>query len=156
MLEKTRQTIRIDITTGDIITPKEIDYSFQLMFEDRHISILAYNLESVLAEKLETILIRGTANTRMRDFYDIYIITTLRRNDIRWKYLPSAFKKTAQHRGSHARVFESGQDYLNSIERSDSLKRLWERYKIKNPYVGDLQWDIVKQSLRELFERVMK
>ena len=73
-LDKTRQTLKVDITTGDYVTPKEIEYRFKLMFEDREINILAYNLETVLAEKLETIITRGITNTRMRDFYDIYIL----------------------------------------------------------------------------------
>ena len=72
-LDKTCQTLKVDITTGDFVTPREIEYSFKLMFENRTISILAYNLETVLAEKFDTVITRGVTNTRMRDFYDIYI-----------------------------------------------------------------------------------
>ena len=71
IFDKTRQKLKIDITTGDYVTPKEIEYAYKLMFEDRTISIMAYNLETVLAEKFETIITRGVSNTRMRDFYDI-------------------------------------------------------------------------------------
>ncbi|MBT3273396.1 MAG: nucleotidyl transferase AbiEii/AbiGii toxin family protein [Spirochaetales bacterium] len=156
VLEKTKQTMKIDITTGDVITPKEINYSFKLLLENRQIRILAYNIETVLAEKLETILVRGTANTRMRDFYDVYIITTLRKSDIRWGVLATAFRKTAQHRETYARIVESGHEYLEDIENSDVLERLWGRYRDKNPYVEDLEWVDVKKSLRNLFERVMK
>jgi len=75
VLDKTRQVLKVDITTGDFVTPREVQYYFKLMFEDRTISIMAYNLETVLAEKFETVITRGVANTRMRDFYDIYILT---------------------------------------------------------------------------------
>ena len=74
-LDKMRQAVKIDISTGDIITPGAVEYSYNLMFEERAISIWTYNLETLLAEKLETIMARGTANTRMRDFYDIYTIS---------------------------------------------------------------------------------
>ena len=74
LLDETRQTLKVDITTGDPITPAAVDYSFKLLFEDRTIQIKAYNLETVLAEKLETIFSRGVANTRMRDFYDVYVL----------------------------------------------------------------------------------
>lgn len=74
-LETMNTPLKIDFSTGDIITPREVLYSFKLLFENRTISILAYNLETILAEKLETLLSRGTANTRMRDFYDIYALT---------------------------------------------------------------------------------
>lgn len=74
--------MKLDITTGDVIIPSEVEYSFKLMFEERNISIKAYNLDTVLAEKIESILARNVANTRARDYYDVYILLTLRRNDI--------------------------------------------------------------------------
>lgn len=74
-MDKMRQPLKIDVSTGDIITPDAVEYSYKLMFEDRTISIWTYNLETLLGEKLETIMARGTANTRMRDFYDIYVLT---------------------------------------------------------------------------------
>ncbi len=92
-LDRTKQTMKMDITTGDVITPREIEYSFKLLLEDRSISILAYNLETVLAEKLETILTRGTVTTRMRDYYDLYILTTLWGKDIQWELFRSAYSR---------------------------------------------------------------
>ena len=73
-IETMHPPLKIDFSTGEVITPREVSYSFRLLFEERTISILAYNLETVLAEKLETLLARGTANTRMRDYYDIYVL----------------------------------------------------------------------------------
>lgn len=71
-LERMRQPFKIDISTDDAITPGAVEYKYKLMFEDRSISVLSYNLETLLAEKMQTILARGLANTRMRDFYDVY------------------------------------------------------------------------------------
>lgn len=94
-----KQTLKIDITTGDAITPREVGYKFSLMLENRTIEILAYNLETVLAEKLETIVSRGTTNTRMRDFYDIYILTKLQADNINQELLIEALNETAKKRG---------------------------------------------------------
>ena len=87
--------LKIDISTGDAITPREVRYSFKLMLEDRSIDIWAYNLETVLAEKLETIITRATANTRMRDFYDIYILEQLHGNTLNAQILHDALLATA-------------------------------------------------------------
>lgn len=98
VLDKTKQTIKVDITTGDKITPNAIKHSFRMMFTDKSLSILAYNLETVLSEKIETILTRGTTNTRMRDFYDIHVLYRLYNNNLDYDVLKSAFKETATHR----------------------------------------------------------
>ena len=100
--------LKIDISTGDAITPREVRYSFKLMLEDRFIDIWAYNLETVLAEKLETIITRTTTNTRMRDFYDIYILEQLHGTTLNPKILHDALLATAHKRGS--------EKYLNQAE----------------------------------------
>lgn len=100
-LDKTKQTIKIDITTGDVITPAEIEYPFQLMFEDRKINVLAYNLETVLAEKLETILSRNVVNTRMRDYYDVWLLSNLKKSCIEIPVLNLAFTGTRPKRGTY-------------------------------------------------------
>ncbi len=151
VLDKTRQVMKVDITTGDKITPHAVEYSFKLLFENRSISILAYNLETVLAEKLETILSRSTASTRMRDYYDIYILTTLRAPDINWGLFSEAFKNTAEKRGSYNRLLETGHDSMGEIERSQVLADLWSRYQQKNSYADDLTWVQVIASVKELY-----
>lgn len=88
-----RVNMKIDITTGDVIIPKEVEYSFKLMFEERDISIKAYNLNTILAEKIESILARNVSNTRARDYYDVYILLTLRKNDVDIKSLQNAIRK---------------------------------------------------------------
>jgi len=95
-LENMHTPLKIDFSTGDVITPREVSYSFRLLFEDRTISILAYNLETVLAEKIETVLARGTANTRMRDFYDIFVLTTAQAHNIDNVTLKDALEKTSK------------------------------------------------------------
>ncbi|WP_347488264.1 nucleotidyl transferase AbiEii/AbiGii toxin family protein [Desulfoscipio sp. XC116] len=134
VLDKTRQVMKVDFTTGDSITPRAVEYSFRLLFENRNISILAYNLETVLSEKLESILLRSTANTRMRDYYDVYILTTLRNQDINWDLFSEAFKNTAEKRGSYSLLLETRHDRMGEIEQSQVLTNLWSRYQQKNNY----------------------
>jgi predicted nucleotidyltransferase component of viral defense system len=124
VLDKTKQTIKIDISTGDFVTPKEIKYNFQLMFEDRSIPILAYNVETVLAEKLETILSRGITNTRMRDFYDIYVLTKTHSFDK--KVFKSALEKTSDNRNTAPQVAEADR-IIEVIETSSLMADLWKR-----------------------------
>ncbi len=151
ILDNTRQVMKVDITTGDKITPQAVEYSFKLLFENRSINILAYNLETVLAEKLETVLSRSTANTRMRDYYDVYILTTLRAQDINWSLFPQALKNTAEKRGSYSHLLETGDDIMGEIEQSQVLADLWSRYKQKNSYVDDLTWRQVIESVKMLY-----
>ena len=99
-VDESRIPLKVDITTGDKITPRAIKYSFKLLLEDRNIEILAYNLETVLAEKLESIISRATENTRMRDFYDIYILTKLQSQNIDLELFKQALKATAGNRSS--------------------------------------------------------
>lgn len=154
ILDKTRQIMKVDITTGDMITPKAVVYYFRLLFENRSISILAYNIETVLAEKLETILSRSTASTRMRDYYDVYILTTLRMQEINWHIFIEAFRKTAEKRGSYHRLIEKGHDNINEIEKSQELSKLWDRYQKKNDYASDLSWTEAVESVKNLYSKV--
>ena len=93
-------SLKLDITTDDKITPKEIEYQFKLLLEDRNISVLAYNLETIMAEKLETVISRGDQNTRSRDYYDIYILTKLQYLNIEPNALKAALEATTEKRGS--------------------------------------------------------
>jgi predicted nucleotidyltransferase component of viral defense system len=155
LLDKTKQIMKVDITTGDIITPDAVDYSLNLLFEDRTISILAYNIETVLAEKLETILSRSTASTRMRDYYDVYILTTLQEHSINWDLFVLAFRKTSQKRGSNKRLLEYGYENVEEIEKSAVLSELWIRYQNKNKYASDLSWDRVLSSVKNLYRKTL-
>jgi predicted nucleotidyltransferase component of viral defense system len=114
--------MHIDITTGDFVTPKEVEYSFKLMFEDRNIKILAYNIETVLAEKFESIITRGLTNTRMRDFYDIYILTLTHKIDV--AIFKSALDNTATKRKTLGQIMDS-EKIIDRIEASQIMIRLW-------------------------------
>ena len=142
--------LKIDISTGDAITPREVRYSFKLMLEDRSIDIWAYNLETVLAEKLETIITRTTTNTRMRDFYDIYILDQLHGNTLNRQTLYDALLATAKKRGTERHLAEA-MDVLNEVESSPVMQKLWESYRRKFSYAADLEWSIIMRAVRSLY-----
>ena len=142
--------LKIDISTGDAITPREVRYSFKLMLEDRSIDIWAYNLETVLAEKLETIITRTTTNTRMRDFYDIYILDQLHGNTLNRQTLYDALLATAKKRGTERHLAEAV-DILNEVESSPVMQKLWESYRRKFSYAADLEWNIIMRAVRSLY-----
>jgi predicted nucleotidyltransferase component of viral defense system len=147
ILDKTKQMIKIDVSTGDFVTPKEIKYDFQLMLEDRSISVMAYNVETVLAEKLETVIARGITNTRMRDFYDIYVLTKTHSFDK--KIFRSALEKTSENRNTALQMAEAD-DIIETIEKNSLMVDLWKRYQKKYSYAADISWQMVMDSVRQL------
>lgn len=144
-----RVNMKIDITTGDEIIPREVEYSFKLMFEERDISIKAYNLNTILAEKIESILARNVANTRARDYYDVYILFTLRRRDIDLESLRNAIRKKAEERNTLVYV-ENKKTYLKNIEESEDLNAIWESYAQKFAYAKGIQFTEITNILREI------
>ncbi len=147
VLDKTRQTMKMDITTGDFVTPREIEYSFKLMFEDRTISIMAYNLETVLAEKFETVITRGVANTRMRDFYDIYILTTTQVIDD--TIFRAALKKTVEKRNTVQQMTVLD-EVVQTVAASTVMASQWQRYQKKYSYAADITWEMATHALKDL------
>lgn len=121
-------SLKLDITTGDKITPREIEYQFKLLLEERSISVLAYNLETILAEKLETVISRGDQNTRPRDYYDIYILVKLQSSNIELEELKVALDATAKKRGSEE-VIKEYRKIMNTIRNSEIMLRQWENYR---------------------------
>ena len=142
--------LKIDISTGDAITPREVRYSFKLMLEDRSIEIWAYNLETVLAEKLETVVSRATTNTRMRDFYDIYILEQLHGNTLNPQILHDALWATAHKRGTERHLAEAA-EVFEEVENSSVMQKLWESYRRKFSYAADLEWSIIMGAVRGLY-----
>ena len=140
--------LKIDISTGDAITPREVRYSFKLMLEDRSIDIWAYNLETVLAEKLETIITRTTTNTRMRDFYDIYILEQLHGTTLNPKILHDALLATAHKRGSE-KYLNQAEEVFDEVENDSVMQKLWEAYRKKFSYA--LEWDVIMKAIRRLY-----
>ena len=141
--------LKIDISTGDAITPREVRYSFKLMLEERSIDIWAYNLETVLAEKLETIITRATTNTRMRDFYDIYILEQLHGNTLNAQILHDALLATACKRETEGHLAEA-KEIFAEVEDSPVMQQLWTAYRKKFSYAADLEWNIVMKAVRIL------
>lgn len=142
--------LKVDISTGDAITPKEVRYSFKLMLEDRFIDIWSYNLETVLAEKLETIITRATINTRMRDFYDIYILEQLHGNTLNTQILHDALLATARKRETEGHLAEA-KEVFAEVEDSPVMQQLWTAYRKKFSYAADLEWNIVMKAVRILY-----
>jgi predicted nucleotidyltransferase component of viral defense system len=145
-----RTPLKIDISTGDIITPKEIQYSFKLMLEERSIDIWAYNLETVMAEKLETLIARNVTNTRMRDFYDIYILLQLYGNILNTSILGEALQATAMKRGTEYHL-KDAQTIFDEVQNDSNMKNLWKSYQKKFSYAADISWEMVVESVRALY-----
>ena len=119
--DKMNERIKIDISTGDVITPAAVMYSYKLMFEERSIPIYTYNIETLLAEKLETVMARGTANTRMRDFYDIHVILEQEKDSIVIENLQKAFLATSQKRDT-VHLIPRFYEILDEINQSELME----------------------------------
>ena len=149
-LGKTEIPMKLDISTGDAITPSAVSYAYQLLLESRTIEILAYNVETVLAEKIETMLARSTFNTRMRDFYDMWVLTC---TDLRIN--PAVLRKaviaTIENRGNGASL-ESSNEILDALATSKTMRSNWEKYQSKNTFASGLQWEDVLYAARSLCE----
>lgn len=149
-----KNMLKLDMTTGDKIVPKEICYRFKLMFEDRYLDVMAYNIETVLAEKIETILTRSTANTRMRDFYDVYIILTLYKELIDFSVLKRALYKVGENRGTLHLI--SDKDIIfEEIEHNNGMIKLWEAYRKKYSYTSKITWSMVMSVMKELNQMII-
>lgn len=140
--------LKLDMTTGDMIVPKEITYEFKLMFEDRILKVKAYNIETVLAEKIETIITRSTANTRMRDYYDVYIIMTMYKDLVNDDLLNDAIIKVSENRDT-THVLKDKTTILKEIANSVQMQHRWERYQSKYSYAKEIQWNDIIVVLKE-------
>ena len=149
--------LKIDISTGDIITPREIKYNFNLMLENRTIEVWAYNLETVLAEKLETVISRNVTNTRMRDFYDIYILQKLYGEQLSKDVLWDALVATAKKRETLEQIeTEDIDEVFDEIQSSSVMENLWKAYQRNYSYSADIPWHTIMKSIRTLYEIISK
>ena len=145
--------LKIDISTGDIITPREIKYNFNLMLENRTIEVWAYNLETVLAEKMETVISRNVTNTRMRDFYDIYILQKLYGEQLSKDVLWDALVATAKKRETLEQIeTEDIDEVFDEIQSSSVMENLWKAYQRNYSYSADIPWHTIMKSIRTLYE----
>jgi len=147
--------LKLDITTGDRITPKEIDYSFKLMFEDRSISVLAYNLETILAEKIETIITRGDQNTRPRDYYDIYILYKLMSENINTKYLIDALNLTSEKRNS-VNTLKKYNEIIETVRTSEIMNVQWKNYQKDFEYAREVTFDDACNLVIKIMKKLEK
>ena len=137
---KINANLNIDITTGDIITPKEIQYSYEKILEEGSISILTYTIETIIAEKFETISSRNITTTRARDFYDLYMLYKIYKSKIERNVLKEAITLTSQHRNSFSLVLQY-KEIVKLFYQSNSLKNLWDKYIQNNPYAKEISFD---------------
>lgn len=152
-VNSTKVNLEIDISTGDKVTPKELKFKYPLLFEDRSILINSYNIETILAEKIETVLRRGKYNSRMKDYYDMYFFLTKLRNEIDINIFKDAIDNTFTKRDS----FEYLNDYseiIKSIIDSDRIKTNWKSYSKKNSYANNLELNQIMFLLNDFLKEL--
>ena len=149
---KTKNPMKLDLTTGDAITPREIEYTYPCIFSQEDIKIMAYPLETILAEKYETI-IRRNITTRMRDFYDLYTLYKLKKDEIDYKILKEAIERTSDKRGSQE-IMKDYEEIIEDIKEDSYQRSLWEVYLSENKYIGDLTFDKVVDVVITISNRV--
>ena len=145
--------LKIDITTGDKIIPSEISYEYPLMFENRSIKIKAYNLETILSEKIETIISRGNQNTRMRDFYDIYILLKLKSKNIDYNILRLALEETSKKRDS-LNLLLKYKEILSNIENNNEMLVRWKNYQNSFNYARMIDFTEICKFLTGILEKI--
>ncbi len=152
--EKIKNPLKIDITTGDVIIPSEIEYSYETIFKEK-LNILVYSLETLIAEKYETIIKRNITTTRLRDFYDIYMIFKLKNDKINVNNLKQAIRETAKNRNSTEEILES-KEILEDIKNDEYLNKQWNIYKNENKYVDNIQFSEILKLLNKIADIVQE
>lgn len=145
--------LKIDISTGDVITPRAIEFNYDLLLEDRSISLWSYNLETILAEKLQTVLARGILNTRMRDFYDIRMLLDTYEDKVNKAVLKDAFAATCKKRGTD-HLQEQAEEIIKIIEADEQLQVLWRAYQKKYSYAAEIDFASVISGVRKLMDSI--
>lgn len=143
--------LKIDISTGDVITPRAIEFNYDLLLEDRSISLWSYNLETILAEKLQTVLARGILNTRMRDFYDIRMLLDTYEDKVNKAVLKDAFAATCKKRGTD-HLQEQAEGIIKIIDADEQLQVLWRTYQKKYSYAAEIDYASVISGVRKLMD----
>ena len=152
-IENLKINLDIDISTGDKVIPKELEYSYSSLFEDKKILIYTYNIETIISEKIETVLRRGQYNSRMKDYYDIHMFLTKFKNRINVDILKLSMKSTFDKRDS----FDYLKDYeqiLDSIYSYDRIIRLWKGYAKKNKYANEVKFEEIISELKEFISNL--
>lgn len=139
----------IDISTGDLITPKAIEYNYKTILENENISLYTYNYETIIAEKLETVLKRNTTNSRMKDYYDLYYFVTYKWNDIDLTTLRTAIATTFKHRNS-LEYLEKSNTIISNVSVDEDLIARWNKYKKEHEYATNIDFKDTIQSIRKI------
>ena len=137
--------LSIDIATGDAITPREIEYDYKMMFEDRSLKIMTYNIESIIAEKFQTVIARGILNSRMKDYYDLYYLITYK--DFSKKNLKNAITKTFEKRETSIDDIDK---VIEEIKNADFLRDLWRNYSTHYQYANDIEFNQVINAIEKI------
>lgn len=137
--------LSIDIATGDTITPKEIEYNYKMLFEDRELLIMTYNIESIIAEKFQTVVSRGILNSRMKDYYDLYYLITYK--EFSKENLKQAITKTFEKRNTNLKEIENT---LSKIKESSFIKELWENYSKKHIYTENIKFEKIINTIYKI------
>ena len=140
-----RINLSIDVATGDLITPREIEYDYKMMFENRSLKIMAYNIESIIAEKFQTVISKGILNSRMKDYYDLYYL--MKYKEFSKENLKIAIEKTFYKRNTD---LQSTSKVITEIGKSDFLENLWELYSQKYQYAKNIKFKEVITSISEV------
>lgn len=148
---KINNPMKMDVTTGDVITPAAIRYDYPLILSEKTVSILAYSLETILAEKYETIIRRNIGTTRARDFYDLYMLCRKHWDEIRFEVLHDAVQHTAKKRGSLEELYD-WKDILKEIREEPQLYTLWRNYVAENKYAEGLEFHVILDIVDEIAE----
>ena len=151
--EKMAVPMKLDFTTGDAITPREIEYTYKLMLEDRSINVRAYNLSTILAEKLETVVSRGDQNTRPRDYYDILILTKLQADNIKIEDLYAALQATSLKRGSTV-LMKQYPRIMDEVRHSLVMKQQWNDYRKEFDYAAEIEFEETCDAVVSILDRL--
>ncbi len=143
----------IDITTGDVITYKEVEFNYTTLFDNDTINIMTYNYETIIAEKFESIISRNIDNSRMKDYYDLYMFVNLKWNDINKETLRKAIINTPKNRETLS-YMENANEYINLIEDDSKLKLLWNNYQKNYEYAKDISFEDTIKAIKIISEIV--
>lgn len=143
--------LKLDITTGDKVTPEAIRFRYRLLLEDKEISVLAYNLETIMAEKLESIVSRGDQNTRLRDYYDVYILMKLQYKNIESEYLKAALDATSKNRGT-SEILRDYKNIIAVVKKSGVMNSQWRTYQKNFEYAADISFDEVCDAVVHMMD----
>ncbi|MFA5513455.1 MAG: nucleotidyl transferase AbiEii/AbiGii toxin family protein [Sphaerochaetaceae bacterium] len=145
--------LKLDITTGDKITPKEIQYEYKTMFDEKSILVLAYNIETIISEKLEAILSRGDQTTRPRDYYDVFILWKLQQQNINLNHLESALTATANKRNS-LELMKQYQNTMAVVHGSEFMQKQWQKYQRSFDYAKEISFEETCEAVVDVMSRL--